>query len=358
MHERCGRSMHKSRYPLSRHQALLGRVTISVQIHVPQFGRATMEDGASMVSTPTMKENDPQSAVAIDPEIVLAARSDRVAATASGADAPGRPHERSAPVVAPQGPNPMAAPTPTIDRVFRPADADIPDLAGRRSSIATWAVRTGLAVLFAVFSAVAAAAWQTYGDQAQEAVGRWMPRISIASSSNTKDTSAASATTAETQMASNDAGTAASARSDAATSTMATAASSPDSAQLLQSMAHDLAAMGQQVADLKASIAQLKAGQDQMVQQMAARAPERAAEAKPFDPRAIEQTLRPRPAPRPPVTAPAAAAAAPVHRPRPVYQTAQPIAAPAPMALPSAPPPQTVGDPGVENVVRPPMPVR
>jgi hypothetical protein len=317
-----------------------------------------MEDGASMLSTPTMKETDPQSPVVIDPEIVLAARSDRAAATASGADAAGRPQDRSAPAVARPGPNPMAAPTPTIDRVFRTTDADVPALAGRRSSIATWAVRTGLAVLFAVFSAVAAAAWQTYGDQAQEAVGRWMPRISLSASSNTKDAAAAPATTAEDQTVSSAAATAAPASSDAATSALPTASSSPDSAQLLQSMAHDLATMGQQVADLKASIAQLKAGQDQMVQQMAARAPDRAAEAKPFDPRAIEQTLRPRPAPRPAMAAPAVATAAPVHRPRPVYQAAQPIAAPAPMALPSAHPPQTAGDPGVENVVRPPMPVR
>jgi hypothetical protein len=317
-----------------------------------------MEDGASMLSTPTMNETDPQSPVVIDPEIVLAARSDRAAATASGADAARRPQDRQAPPVARPGPTPMAAPTPTIDPAFRATDADVPALAGRRSSIATWAVRTGLAVLFAVFSAVAAAAWQTYGDQAQEAVGRWMPRISLSTPSNTKDAPAASVATAEDQTASNAAGTAAAASSDATTSALAAASSSQDSTQVLQSMARDLASMGQQVADLKASIAQLKAGQDQMVQQMAARAPERAAEAKPFDPRAIEQTLRPRPAPRPAGANPAIAAAAPVHRPRPVYQAAQPIAAPAPMALPSAHPPQTSGDPGVESVVRPPMPVR
>ena len=112
-----------------------------------------------------------------------------------------------------------------------------------------------------------------------------------------------------------------------------------------------------QVADLKASIAQIKVGQEQMAQQMAARTTERAAEAKPFDPKAIEQTLRPRPVPRPAATAPAVAAAPVVHRPRPVYQPAQTFAAPAPMPLPSAPQ-QGTGDPGVESVVRPPMPMR
>ena len=100
-----------NRYPLSRHHALPGgRVTISVQIHVPHFGRATMEDGASMLSTPTMNETDPQSPVVIDPEIVLAARSDRAAATASGADAARRSQDRQAPPVARPGPTPMADP--------------------------------------------------------------------------------------------------------------------------------------------------------------------------------------------------------------------------------------------------------
>jgi hypothetical protein len=304
-----------------------------------------------MLSTPTMEETDSQSPVVIDPEIVLAARSDRAAATVAGADAGRRPQDRAAPPVIRSGPPPMAAPTPMVDPVFRAADADLAPSAGSRSSIATWAVRTGLAVLFAVFSAVAAAAWQTYGDQAQETMARWMPRISLLTPSNTKDSAVAPAIAAEDPAASSAAGT-----GPDAGSTIATASPSQDSTQLLQSMSRDLATMGQQIADLKASIAQLKASQDQMVQQMAARGPERAAEAKPFDPRAIEQTLHPRPAPRAPAAGPAVAAAPPVRRPRPVYQSAQPTAAPVPMSLPSAPS-QTGGDPGVENVVRPPMPV-
>jgi hypothetical protein len=67
---------------------------------------------------------------------------------------------------------------------------------------------------------------------------------------------------------------------------------SPDSAQLLQSMARDLATVGQRIEQLKASIDQLKAGQQQMSREIA----------KPFESKASEQNLRPKtsaPPPRP-----------------------------------------------------------
>jgi hypothetical protein len=322
-----------------------------------------MEDGASMLSTPTLKETDPQRPVTIDPAVILAARADRVG-SAVGADAARRPLDRQAYHAA-------EAPAPAVDATFRPSDIDALRPDGGRSSIATWAVRTGLAVALAVCSAVAAAAWQTYGDQAQEMMGRWMPRISLSTPAADKAAMQPDAPATQTAAADDQTQTpptaAQTADSAATTTTTAAAATAPaqmpqDSAQLLQSMARDLAAMGQQIADLKASMAQLKAGQEQMTRDMARaseRAAERTAEAKPFDPKAIEQTLRPRPAPRP--AASTVATTAPLHRPRPVYSpSAQPIAAtpPAPMPLPSAPPPQVSSDPGVESVVRPPMPVR
>jgi hypothetical protein len=316
-----------------------------------------------MLSTPTTKETESHSPVVIDPAVVLAARADRVASGA-GSDAGRRAVDRPEYQAA-------EAPTPRVDATLRPADVDALR-SGGRSSIATWALRTGLAVLLAVCSAVAAAAWQTYGDQALEMAAHWMPRITLmapaadrVASSPQPDASAPAA--AQTAAADDQTQTppaaaqAADAGTTSAIAAIAPSQGSQDSTQLLQSMAHDLATMGQQIADLKANIAQLKAGQDQIARDMARaseRAVERTAEAKPFDPKAIEQTLRPRPAPRP--AASNVAAAAPLHRPRPVYSPpAQPIAAaPAPMPLPSAPPPQVTGDPGVESVVRPPMPVR
>lgn len=317
-----------------------------------------------MLSTPTTTETNPQGPVTIDPEVVLAARANR-APSGAGPDAARRPLDR-------QPSHGAEAPIPSVDIAFRPADLHKLPAGGRRSMV-TWAVRTGLAVLLALCSAVAAAAWQTYGDQAQEVVARWMPHVSLLTSADKASPEQQSAAPTPQAAAADDQTQSPPAPAQAAenaaptTATASTTSAPPqDSAQLLQSMAHDLAAMSQQIADLKGSITQLKAGQDQMVRDLTrvseSRASERTAEAKPFDPRAIEQTLRPRPA-RPPAATSTVAVAAPLHKPRPVYSPpAQPIAAapmrPAPMPLPSAPPPQITDDPGADSVVRPPMPVR
>ncbi|WP_315755675.1 MULTISPECIES: hypothetical protein [unclassified Bradyrhizobium] len=292
----------------------------------------------------TTKDGDQQPHAMIDPEIVLAARADRTAAEADR-----RSSQR-----------PPDVPLPKIDPDYRTQATSDLAVTGERSTFATWAVRTILAVLFAVGSAVAAAAWQSYGDQAQEMIAHWMPRITLASNAD-KDAAAQPAATAPQQ-------TAAEAPAEAQEHATSAVGATASQEQLLQSMAHDLAALGQQIGELKTSLAQLKAGQEQMVRDMARvaeakpsdrpaeRPSERTAEARSFDPRAIEQTIRPRPAPRPATAAvtPAQPGAAAVHRPR----TPPPAAAgmapppPAPMPLPSAP-----VDPD-QPVVRPPMPVR
>ncbi|WP_315780539.1 MULTISPECIES: hypothetical protein [unclassified Bradyrhizobium] len=292
----------------------------------------------------TTKDGDQQPHAMIDPEIVLAARADRTAAEADR-----RSSQR-----------PPDVPLPKIDPDYRTQATSDLAVTGERSTFATWAVRTILAVLFAVGSAVAAAAWQSYGDQAQEMIAHWMPRITLASNAD-KDAAAQPAATAPQQ-------TAAEAPAEAQEHATSAVGATASQEQLLQSMAHDLAALSQQIGELKTSLAQLKAGQEQMVRDMARvaeakpsdrpaeRSSERTAEARSFDPRAIEQTIRPRPAPRPATAAvtPALPGAAAVHRPR----TPPPAAAgmapppPAPMPLPSAP-----VDPD-QPVVRPPMPVR
>jgi hypothetical protein len=297
-----------------------------------------------MLATTTTKDGDQQPHAMIDPEIVLATRADRANAEADRRASHRQPDLSSA----------------KIDPEFRSAAADLA-AAGQRSKFATWAVRTVLAVLFAVGSAVAAAAWQSYGDQAQEMIAHWMPRISLVSNAD-RDASTQPATSAaqETVESSSPAQ-----EPTAPSVSTAAAGMSPEQAQLLQSMAHDLAALNQQLGELKTSLAQLKAGQDQMSREVArateARAAERTAEARSFDARAIEQTLRPRPAPRPATAAvlPPPGAGAPVHRPRPVAapSTGALPPPPAPMALQSAPAPQVTADPD-QPVVRPPMPVR
>jgi hypothetical protein len=118
-----------------------------------------------------------------------------------------------------------------------------------------------------------------------------------------------------------------------------------DSAQLLQSMARDLASLGRQFEQLKGSVEQLKATQQQTSREVA---------------RASEQNLRTRmsaPAPqraRKPVssfmppqvtTAPAAQQPAPYYAPRESQPQTQTMAEPP-------------GMPELSSVPRPPMPVR
>ncbi|UFZ05371.1 hypothetical protein LQG66_03350 [Bradyrhizobium ontarionense] len=290
-----------------------------------------------MLATTTTKEADQQPHAVIDAEIVLAARADRASA---------EPDRRASY-------RPPEMPSPKIDPELRSQATNGLAAAGERSKVGTWIVRTMLAVLFAVGSAVAAAAWQSYGDEAQEMIAHWMPRISLVSSADKDGTAPPAATSGQETAAATQAQA-----QDPATGTAA-AGASLEQAQLLQSMAHDLAALSQQISDLKTGLAQLKTGQEQLARDVArvaeARPTERTAEARSFDPRAIEQTLRPRPAPRPTTAAitPPPAAAAPAHRPRPVSPAANMVPPPpAPMSLQSAP-----ADPD-QPVVRPPMPVR
>ena len=128
-------------------------------------------------------------------------------------------------------------------------------------------------------------------------------------------------------------------------------------------MTRDIAAMAQQIEQLKANIAELKTNQEQMVRDMAKpSAPKPLAEAKPpVDPRARVSALQPRPpAPMPP----------PVRKPRPVVShtyapaySPPPLASPPPQAAavpPPAAPPVTTTQAVADDdgpVVRPPMPV-
>ena len=127
--------------------------------------------------------------------------------------------------------------------------------------------------LFALCSALVAASWHHYGAAAKQMISAWVPPFALTSAvrpeptgltaqSDTAD--AASPAQASTQAAAADQAApqpASAQTADAAAP--ATAAPSSDAAQL-QSMARDLAAMGQEVQLLKATIAELKAGQQAM----------------------------------------------------------------------------------------------
>jgi hypothetical protein len=273
---------------------------------------------------------------------------------------------------------PPAPPAPAVDTTFRPTavgdvqnDVHIP---GRQPSIGRRALRAFAALLLATCIGVVGIVSKRYGDVAIQMItnsvpqflASWLPlsKPGLSAQPAQPAVQADAANAAPPQPAPPQPAPPA----QAATESVAPAATapSPDTAQLLQSMAHDLASLGQQVEQLKASIEELKAGQQQMSRDVA-----RTSEQN----RASEQNLRPRPSatsappPRP--------AAARPRKPMPPYQPPQAAAAPVlPQAaapyVPQAaaapyvprqvePPPQAAAQPQDEElsaVPRPPMPVR
>jgi hypothetical protein len=343
-----------------------------------------------MQSTPTLKDTDPHDVFAI--ESLLAAHAEKVPPLAQDPAAPSvAPQVHVAPPISASAPIPQVEPTfraPDVSDIqvesVRPGEIKVDGLKPLgEPATAKWVKRVTMALL-GLCAAMAAAAWQHYGDQAKAVAAEWAPPFVLAAlPSATRPADAeqpsAPATEAATtdQAAAQPAAAAAPAQPEPAATTATAAAAPLTESTQLQSMAQDLATMGQQVEELKATIAQLKAGQAQMARELArtseAKTSEaRTSEAKPAETRPAEQNLRPRvsaltppaprPAPPPPVRKPKPAYSyAPSYAPAPV--AAVPPAAPLPPAQaaaplpPPAPPKQTIADDG-EPVVRPPMPLR
>ena len=321
-----------------------------------------------MQSTPTHKDTDPHDVFAI--ETLLHAHAEKTPPLAH--DPAAAPQVHVTPPISAGAPIPQVEPTFGASDVrdiqienVRPSEIKLDGLKplGERPT-AKWVKRLVMALL-GLCGAMAAAAWQHYGDQATAMATEWAPPFVLAALPSAtrpavaEQPSAPAAEATATDQAAAPPAAAPARPEPAATTAVAAAAPVTESAQL-QSMAQDLATMGQQVEELKATIAQLKSGQAQMARELAKASEAKAAEAKP-----AEQNLRPRvsaltpPPPRP-------AAPPPVRKPKPASYSPAPLAAapaaPLPPAqaaapLPPAPPQQTIADDG-EPVVRPPMPLR
>jgi hypothetical protein len=332
-----------------------------------------------MQSTPTLKETDPHDVFAI--ETLLHAHAEK---------APPLAHDPAAPSAAPQvhvaPPISVSAPIPQIEPTFR--DPDVRDIQVENvgpseikvdglkplgaQPTSKWVKRVIMALL-GLCGATAAAAWQHYGDQATAMATEWAPPFVLAALPSAtrpavaEQPGAPAIEAATTDQAAAQPAAAAPAQPNPAAPTAAAAVAPSAESSQMQSMAQDLATMGQQVEELKATIAQLKASQTQMARELA-----KTSEAKAGETRPAEQTLRPRvSALTPPPQRPAAPP--PVRKPKPAAYSYSPApVAPAPIAaapaaplppaqtaapLPPAPPRQTIADDG-EPVVRPPMPLR
>jgi hypothetical protein len=245
---------------------------------------------------------------------------------------------------------PMAPPFDT----FRPASVNDVLGSGDRRSMAGRAVRAFIALLLAACIGVAAVAWKSYGDVVIKQIAKLTTQVALTSSLPPEKPAlvAQPAVPAVRADAANAASPQPAPLAQTAPEAVAPAAAAPssaESAQLLQSMARDLASVGQEVEQLKASIAQLNASQQQMSRDIA---------------RASAQNSRPGISAPPPRSA-AARARKPMP-PLPPTQAAGASTSPqtaAPYALRQPePPPQATGqpqaDPELSSIPRPPMPVR
>lgn len=235
---------------------------------------------------------------------------------------------------------------PTVDTAFRATDVnDVPALKRKRSSSRAWMRRAATIFILALVSAVVTAVWKHHGDAALETATNWMasPDTNSPAASDTPAVAEQAPETAATQPA-------------GPAQPSASAVSDPDALppaieQKIQSMARDLAAMGQQIDQLKASIEAMKTKQNAAAETVppAARAP------APKPPQPKVTALPPRPV-APPAPSPPRPANPPALQATAVPPPAPPVA-PAPAAMPYQPPPQATTQPNGEPIPRPPMPM-
>ena len=313
-----------------------------------------------MQSTPNPNQTDPDDVLVIAPDIVLVARPDRAEKEFSNLahDAMSRPSDSQTHMAPDFSAGPSVLP---VDTTFRAAAVNDGQVRGSRRSIGVRAIRACIGFLLAVCLAVAASLWQHYGDAAKQIVARWVPQFALTSSSPQQNPALAEQPGPSAVQASAANAAAAQPVPPAQTATEGVAAASatlsPESTQLLQSMAGDLAHAEQEIEQLKASIAQLKASQQQMSREIA-KTSEKASEAK-----ASEQNPRPRISAPPPrsATAPARRPMPPPPPPQAAAPTLPQAAAPSVPRQPE-PEPQDTTQPQAESqlssVPRPPMPVR
>jgi hypothetical protein len=317
-----------------------------------------------MQSTPNLRDTDPHDVFVIEPNVSLAARADKapldllydvLSRPSDPAPAPVRPDPelRIAPDLA------TRTSVPPVGVAQAPVADDIPvnDITLGDTEISAHQPRTGKLArravmgLFAVVSATGAAAWQHYGDDAKAMLAQYAPPIAQVFSATPSKPATAEPSVIQASAAD---------QAAAQPATAETASTASDQTQKMQSLARDLAAMNQQITELKATVEQLKAAQQQSVASAApvatispaARAPDtRLAEPAP-------PITRPRIVPPP--TQPAHSTTATLaRRPKQVFPY-QPIAPAPQQAAAAAPPPMQIA-PRAEDggpVVRPPLPLQ
>lgn len=317
-----------------------------------------------MQSTPNLRDTDPHDMFVIEPDVSLAARADKASLDLLY-DVLSRPSD---PASVRPDPELRIAPdfathtsVPPVAVAHAPVADDVPvnDIRLGETEISAHQPRTGKLArgavmgLFALASATGAAAWQHYGDDAKAMLAQYAPPFAQVFAATPSKPAAAEPSVIQ----------ASAADQAAAQPATAEAASAAPDRQTIQSMARDLAAMSQQITELKATVEQLKAAQQQPVAS-ASPTPNvspaaRAAEARLTDP--PPQVTRPKIVP-PPAQPAHSTTATLARRPKQAfpYQPIAPVPPPPQQAAAAAPPPMQIA-PRAEDggpVVRPPMPLQ
>ncbi len=138
-----------------------------------------------MQSTLKPEEADPHDVFEIAPGVVLSARADQSSPTLAPDVINHVPAPQTATAPDVTAPDVIAidaaAPVPPVDTTFRATSVDDILVPSDRTSRERWIGRA-LMSLFAMFAAVAAAAWQHYGDTARHMIASWVPPFAVASS--------------------------------------------------------------------------------------------------------------------------------------------------------------------------------
>jgi hypothetical protein len=197
--------------------------------------------------------------------------------------------------------------------------------AADRPAMGRPAVRGLIGFLLAVCISAAAIGWQSsYGDAAKQIIARRAPQLVMASSSAPEDPALSAQPTPTAATGANEPPAQPAALAQAAPEAVAPAAAVPpaESPQLLQSMARDLASVGQEIEQLTAGIEQLKAGIEQLKTNQEQMARDNARAAEQFKTsqeqmardmaKVSEQSLRPKRSTPPPMPVAAPAARKPV----------------------------------------------
>src|SRR5215210_2605492 len=284
---------------------------------------------------PSKPCDDPCDVVAVAPDAVRVAPSDEELSNLLHQAA----RYRSDTQTRAPSESPVGRTAPPVDSAFRAASVeDVLGSGGR--SMARPAARALIALLLAACIGLAAVAWKSYGDPAKKKIAKLATQFVVTSSLPSEE---AAQTAAPAVLPSLEPASLVQIAPELVGTTAE--APSPDSAQLLQSLARDLSALAREVEQLKAGMEQFKLSQQQTLRDIA---------------KSSEQKLRTR-------TSVPALRSADVRsrKPMPSFSGPQPAAPPAfrqaaePHYVPRQPEAQpTSAEPELSPVPRPPMPVR